>query len=68
MMSNGGKYLSLLENVSDSVTIRSLEGRIIEVNPAACQLLGYKHDELCVKNFMDLERMGLNFRLKLVAC
>jgi PAS domain S-box-containing protein len=54
MMSNGGKYLSLLENVSDSVTIRSLEGRIIEANPAACQLLGYKHDELCVKNFMDL--------------
>jgi PAS domain S-box-containing protein len=54
MMANDGKYLSLLENVSDSVTIRSWDGRIIEANPAACQLLGYNHDELCVKNFMDL--------------
>ncbi len=54
MMGSDGKYFSLWENVSDMVTIRSLEGWIIDANPAACQLLGYNHDELCAKNFMDL--------------
>ena len=47
-------YRCLLENSSDSVTIRTLEGWIIEANPAACELLGYGYDELLTKNFMDL--------------
>jgi PAS domain S-box-containing protein len=47
-------YRCLLENASDSVTIRTGEGWIIEANPAACELLGYGYDELLTKNFMDL--------------
>ena len=40
--------------LTDSITIRTLEGWIIEANPAACELLGYSYDELLTKNFMDL--------------
>jgi PAS domain S-box-containing protein len=47
-------YRCLLENAADSVTIRTLEGWIIEANPAACELLGYTYDELLTINFMDL--------------
>ena len=57
----------LLENSSDSITIRTLEGRIIEANPAACELLGYGYDELLTKNFMDLiHRIVMILYLKLL--
>ena len=54
MINNNEMFLRLLENVSDSITIRTVEGWIIEANPAACELLGYDYDDLLAKNFMDL--------------
>lgn len=36
----------LLEHVADAVFVADLEGRIIDVNPAACSLLGYERQEL----------------------
>src|SRR3981081_4887189 len=36
----------LLEHVADAVFVADLDGRIIEVNPAACSLLGYERQEL----------------------
>jgi len=36
----------LLELVADAVFVADLDGRIIDVNPAACSLLGYKREEL----------------------
>jgi PAS domain S-box-containing protein len=36
----------LLEHVADAVFVVDLEGRIIDVNPAACSLLGYERQEL----------------------
>ncbi|PWT75503.1 MAG: hypothetical protein C5B60_05225 [Chloroflexi bacterium] len=41
------QYRSIFEAVSDSLTISSLEdGAVVEANPAACQMLGYGHEEL----------------------
>jgi PAS domain S-box-containing protein len=54
MFINNALCRCLLENASDSVTIRTWEGWIIEANPAACELLDYGYDELLTKNFMDL--------------
>jgi PAS domain S-box-containing protein len=36
----------LLEHVADAVFVADLDGRIIDVNPAACSLLGYEKQEL----------------------
>src|SRR5260370_38759097 len=36
----------LLEHVADAVFVADLDGRIIDVNPAACSLLGYERPEL----------------------
>ena len=36
----------LLEHVTDAVFVADLDGRIIDVNPAACSLLGYERQEL----------------------
>src|SRR3984893_9993399 len=36
----------LLEHVADAVFVAELGGRMIDVNPAACSLLGYEREEL----------------------
>src|ERR1700746_1252237 len=36
----------LLEHVADAVFVADLDGRIIDVNPAVCSLLGYERQEL----------------------
>jgi PAS domain S-box-containing protein len=36
----------LLEHVADAVFVADLDGRIIDLNPAACSLLGYERQEL----------------------
>src|ERR1700738_4875724 len=36
----------LLEHVADAVFVADLDGRMIDVNPAACSLLGYERQEL----------------------
>src|SRR6201987_4616593 len=36
----------LLKHVTDAVFVADLDGRIIEVNPAACSLLGFERQEL----------------------
>src|SRR5947209_20222110 len=37
---------TLLARVPDAVFVADFEGRIIDVNPAACSLLGYERQEL----------------------
>src|SRR5438132_14297942 len=43
----------LLEPVADAVFVADLEGRIIDVNPAACSLLGYERQELLKRRPWD---------------
>jgi len=49
------QYRSIFEAVTDSVTISRLEdGQVVEVNPAACKMLGYSYEELIGKLPADL--------------
>ena len=52
------KYHLLLENVSDSVLVHTLDGdspgQLLEVNDRACQMLGYSHEDLLVRLLSDL--------------
>ena len=45
---------SILESVGDGIYGLDLEGRVTVVNPAACQMLGYKHEELIGRSMHDL--------------
>ena len=40
------KHRLLFESAGDAIFIHNAEGRILEVNPMACELLGYSHAEL----------------------
>ncbi len=51
---NEGKYRSLFKNINDFVQSVTSDGRIIEVNPAWRQLMGYTKEEALKLNFMDI--------------
>jgi len=48
------RYKALFELASDPIFIADVDGRICEVNLAACQLLGYTRGELLHRNYADL--------------
>jgi two-component system cell cycle sensor histidine kinase/response regulator CckA len=47
-------YRTLLESANDLVSIWDLDGRLLEVNQAGSELLGYNRDELLGLNAADL--------------
>jgi PAS domain S-box-containing protein len=48
------KYRSLFEASTDAAFLETLDGRIIDCNPAALQLLGYTREEMLRLNVVDL--------------
>ena len=56
------QYRSIFEAISDSVVIFDMNGVIVEANPVACRLYGYRYDELVglhvgaiIPDYADLE-------------
>jgi len=47
---------ALFEQASDGIFIADLEGRYVDVNDAACRMLGYSRDEIIGTTIMDLIR------------
>ncbi len=48
------KYRTLVEQASDAIIILSADTRILDVNPAACSILGRKESELVGMAFTEL--------------
>ena len=48
------RYRALVENSLGLICTHDLEGRLLSVNPAAAQALGYQPDELIGRNLSDL--------------
>ncbi|MCI0511706.1 PAS domain S-box protein [candidate division KSB1 bacterium] len=44
----------IFENAKDAIFLETIEGRIVDANPAACQLLGYQKAELVRLTVADL--------------
>ena len=44
----------LFEYTSDGIIVVDKEGRYIDANPAACNMLGYRHDELLKQKIPDV--------------
>jgi PAS domain S-box-containing protein len=51
--SNEHKYTELNENMLDGYAAADLTGRMIEWNPAFCDMLGYSDEEMARMNFKD---------------
>lgn len=52
---NEQRYSQLYRAAADMIFLRDVEnGRITDVNPAACRLLGYSRTELIGKNYFDV--------------
>ena len=54
MQRSEAKYHDLFETVSDGIFITDDQGRILEVNKGACNLLGYSSAELRGKNLEEI--------------
>ncbi len=46
-------FRAIVENSSMGIGLVEMHGRIADINPALCQMLGYSQQELCGKNFTD---------------
>ncbi len=49
------RYEALLQGAFDAILVEDSEERILDANPAACQMLGYTLDELCGMTTAQLE-------------
>jgi PAS domain S-box-containing protein len=52
------KYRALINEASDAIVLTDMNGRLLDVNRRAVDLLGFAKEELLQKNFMDLHPEG----------
>ena len=48
------RYRTLVEASMDAIYLESLEGEVLDCNEAACEMLGYRKDELIGMSITDL--------------
>lgn len=48
------KYRALVENASDAIVLFNVQGKCLEANERACQILGYTNAELLTMQFADI--------------
>lgn len=54
LQASESRYRALFEELRDAVFLETLDGKIIDVNNSACELLGYARDELLELTVSDL--------------
>lgn len=52
------RFRSLVEQAADAIFLYALDGRVIDANRQACELLGYTHTELRQRTVVDLHPQG----------
>ncbi len=52
------EFRTLIESASDGILVSNTAGRLLEVNAAACQMLGYSREELVRMGYVDMVASG----------
>jgi PAS domain S-box-containing protein len=52
------RYRTYIESAPEGIFVTDLEGRYVEVNPSACQMVGYSEEELLRMSITDLAPPG----------
>jgi PAS domain S-box-containing protein len=58
VLASEARFRNYVENAPESIFVADPQGRYIEVNPAACALVGYSRDELLSMSVPDLAPQG----------
>ncbi|MBD3223642.1 MAG: PAS domain S-box protein, partial [Caldithrix sp.] len=58
------KHRAIFEAATDAFIIADYEGKIVEVNPAACQLYGYNRDEFLELNASNLVQENHRYKIR----
>lgn len=56
---NEEKYHALVEASSDAIFLETIQGQVLECNSAACEMFGYRKDEMLQKTVADLVPEGV---------
>ncbi len=56
LMGSRERFRALFEYAADPIFVHDLEGRVVDVNRAACDYMGYGRDELIGMSITDLEK------------
>ena len=54
LLEQKGRLQALFDHAQDGIVLVNDEGRYIDANPAACEMYGYTHGELCARAIWDL--------------
>lgn len=54
LMESEARFREVFENAPGGITVTSLDGKFLEVNPFLCSLLGYSENELLQKTVRDI--------------
>jgi PAS domain S-box-containing protein len=57
------EFRTLIESASDGILVSNTAGRLLEVNAAACQILGFSREELVRMGFVDIVASGEMVRI-----
>ncbi|MDB6004482.1 MAG: hypothetical protein JWR15_1469, partial [Prosthecobacter sp.] len=57
------EFRTLIESASDGIMVSNTAARLLEINAAACQMLGYPREELLRMGFVDMVAPGEMVRI-----
>ncbi len=52
------RYRTIFERAGDGIALHDLEGSLLDVNPALCEMLGYRREELLGMSLGDVDTPG----------
>ncbi len=58
LQASESRYRTYIESAPEGIFVTDLEGRYVEVNPSACQMVGYSEEELLRMTVADLAPPG----------
>jgi len=66
LLASEKKYRTIFDSAGDAILVQELEGKFLDVNSVACQLLGYERDELLAMTPQEIESSIMTVKTSLI--